>query len=144
LGGAISLKTSSEGTSVYLYLPLRKPRILLVDDDQAMLDLCRKRLGNLDVEIVETCDGAEALKIIGGDSLDLVVSDIMMPGVDGFQILESTRNNVKTSGLPIIIITGEDGDEVRQKAFAMGASDFLHKQGSGAELLNMVKKRIYK
>lgn len=144
LGGAISIKTSKEGTSLYLHLPNRKPKILLVDDDQAVLDLCRRKLENLDVDIVETCDGAEALKIIDDDTLDLVVSDIMMPGVDGFQILHATRNNVKTSAVPVIIITGEQGDDVRRKALSMGASEFILKHDPSRDLLDIVKRRIFR
>jgi PAS domain S-box-containing protein len=144
LGGALSLKTSAEGTRVFLYLPARKPRILLVDDDRATLDLSRKRLESLDAEIVTASDGAEALKIMAESSIDLVVSDVMMPGVDGFGILESARKNEKTSLLPIILITGEPGEEIREKAAKLGASDFLGKQSPSQALVDLVKKRIYK
>ncbi|MDH4182664.1 MAG: response regulator [Nitrospinota bacterium] len=143
MGGAISLKTSAEGTKVCLYLGAKKPRILLVDDDQATLNICRLRLSSLDVEIIEASNGSDALKLIADDQPDLIVSDVMMPGVNGFQILESTRRNEKTSNVPVIIITGEDGDKIRKKALDLGASDFISKQDAPGQLLAMVKKRIY-
>jgi len=144
LGGALSLKTSPKGTRIFLYLPLRKPKILLVDDDKASLDICRKRLSELDVEILQTSDGAEAIKMMDGSPIDLVVSDIMMPGVDGFEILKSARNKGRTSSIPVILISGETGAEVREKAISLGVSDFLSKLSPPRDLVDLVRRRIYR
>lgn len=144
LGGALSLKTSPNGTRIFLYLPLRRPKILLVDDDQASLDLCRKRLSELDVEIVHTNDGAEAIKMMDASPIDLVVSDVMMPGVGGFDILKTARGNGRTSAIPVILITGEAGSGVREKAMALGVSDFLSKLSPPGDLVELVRRRIYR
>lgn len=106
--------------------PMNDKRILLVEDDGELAEYMRSLLAHY--FIVQTAtDGETACRMIGEEMPDLVVSDVMMPGMDGFQLTEKLRNNDKTSNLPIVLLTALTDDEKRIKGLSKGADAYITK-----------------
>jgi len=111
----------------------RRPRIVLADDNADMRSYIHKLLSTrYDVEAVP--DGEEALTAIRRQPPDLVLVDVMMPNLDGFQVLASWRQNAAYRTLPIIMLSARAGEEARIEGFNAGADDYLIKPFSAREL----------
>lgn len=116
-----------------------RPSILVVDDDQRMRRLLRLNLENAGYEVIAREDGASALELIELEPPDLVLLDVMMPGIDGFACLERLR---EFSEVPVIMLTarGEERDTVR--GLDLGADDYLTKPFGPAELIARVRAAL--
>ncbi len=115
-------------------------KILIVDDDELIRFVIQNLLssaGFRNVELVE--DGSKALDIIPEYHPDLVVLDILMPEIDGFDVLTTLRNDPHYRGLPILIQTALNSAEDRNKAFSLGATDLVTKPLNGTELVARVR-----
>lgn len=111
----------------------RRPRILIADDDRALVDTIREALE--DDFIVETAaDGSEALTKAGKVRPDLVMLDVEMPKMDGYQSCRAMREQLDMAAIPIIMLTGRNEAEDAQRAFEAGATDYLTKPFSIAQL----------
>lgn len=107
--------------------------ILIVDDEADIRELVTALLSSWDYSVEEAVDGQEALAKIN-PSCDLVISDLMMPGLDGFEIIRRLRGQEMYRDLPIIAITALTSKEQRLKAIELGANDFITKPLDPAEL----------
>ncbi|MBD1926070.1 PAS domain S-box protein [Trichocoleus sp. FACHB-90] len=113
-------------------------KILLADDNADMRDYIRRLLSRS--YIVQTvADGVAALSAIENNPPDLVLSDVMMPGMDGFELLRSLRSNPATQDIPIILLSARAGEEARIEGLEAGADDYLIKPFSARELLVKVE-----
>jgi len=113
-------------------------RVLAIDDDPSMLHLVSHLLGRAGYEVEVASAGAEGLARIRRRTPDLVVCDIQMPGMDGFEVLDSLRADPATSTLPFVLLTAlSDRDSVR-RGMRLGADDFLFKPVQAQELLQSV------
>lgn len=113
-----------------------KPLVLVVDDDPGLVKLLK---GVLEVEgfrVATAGDGKRALQLIDDEEPDLVLLDIMMPGMDGFQVCEHIR---KSSGVPIIMLTAKASPEDMVHGLDLGADDYVIKPFGIGELLARVK-----
>lgn len=127
-GGELGVKTEpGKGCEFYLKLPVVRPTILLVDDSQAMRLLQKQWLTVLNVEFIEAGNGEEALKLVEDHRPHLVVTDVKMPVMDGLELLKRLKDNANTKDIPVIMISGEYGMEIRDKIFKLGADDFVSK-----------------
>ncbi|MEG4486831.1 ATP-binding protein [Microcoleus sp. D2_18a_B4] len=118
-----------------------KSKILLVDDNADMRDYIRRLLsGSYIVQTV--ADGVAALTAIENNPPDLVLTDVMMPGMDGFELLRSLRSNPATQDIPIILLSARAGEESRIEGLAAGADDYLIKPFSARELLARVEASL--
>ena len=116
-------------------------RILLVDDNTDMRDYIQRLLSNS--YIVQTAvDGVEALEVIQNELPDLVLTDIMMPRMDGLELLRSLRTNGSTEDLPIILLSARAGEESRIEGLTAGADDYLIKPFSARELVARVEATL--
>jgi PAS domain S-box-containing protein len=120
-------------------------RILLADDNADMREYIKRLLGRkYDVQTV--ADGTSALNAVrslGESHLpDLVLTDVMMPGLDGFELLRSLRSDPKTQNIPIILLSARAGEESRLEGLAAGADDYLIKPFSGRELVARVESSL--
>ncbi len=106
----------SQGTSV-----------LLVDDDAMIRTLVRKGLGRGGMRVAESSGGAEALALMDRSSVDLVLLDVNMPGMDGFETLQAIRSGARSGEIPVIMLTANDETSAIEKAFELGATDFVTK-----------------
>jgi CheY-like chemotaxis protein len=129
--GGILRATSQkgEGAVFFVELPDVKALVLVVEDDEVSAFTLRAYLENMGAEVLEAKNGAEALKIIQGRQPVLIITDIVMPFMDGFALLQNLKNSAKNSHIPVIVITATHaGDiDIRKKAFEQGASDFITK-----------------
>jgi len=103
---------------------MRHPRILIVDDDPLVLKFVRANLQSMDYEIFAAMDGAEALHIVEKELPDLVILDIMMPKMDGFEVCNRLR---EWSQIPIIMLTARDNVDDKVKCLNAGADDYITK-----------------
>ncbi|MCK4752408.1 MAG: response regulator, partial [Planctomycetes bacterium] len=118
------------------------PVVLVVDDNQQNLELLQAYLENLDCETVAAYDGPQALEMIAKNKPDLILLDIMMPKMSGFEVCKRVKNDPQTSDIPIIMVTAlnEFGDI--ERGIDSGTDDFLSKPVNKLELLTRVKTML--
>lgn len=104
---------------------MNKKRILLVDDEADFVTIMKMRLEVNNYEVIIACDGKEALEKIKKDKPDVVLLDIMMPGIDGIEVLKRIRKD--DSELPIFILTASSNEDRFKLAKEFGASGFIIK-----------------
>ncbi|WP_242053737.1 ATP-binding protein [Nostoc sp. FACHB-888] len=117
------------------------PRILLADDNADMRDYV-KRLLSQQYEVESVPDGLAALDSARGRIPDLVLTDVMMPGLDGFALLQELRADPQTRKVPIILLSARAGEEARVEGLEAGADDYLIKPFSARELLARVEAAL--
>lgn len=118
------------GEEVPALLPERRggPHVLVVDDDPGARYLLRSILQERDFRVTEADDGPRALEVLDGpEPVHLVTLDLMMPEMDGIEVLRRIRSRVRTAGLPVIVATAKDDPEVEVRLFEAGADDFVVK-----------------
>lgn len=112
-------------------------RMLLVDDrpdDRELMRIMLARRAKLECELLDAHDGPEALEVLARERVDIVLLDINMPGMDGFEMLERMRNNRATEGIPVIMCTGSSQNQDRRRARELGAQGYLLKPPNFDEL----------
>ncbi len=119
-----------------------KAIILLVEDNHSFRELAAYTLSSMGCEVVTAIDGAEALLRVDEIAPDLIVSDVMMPRLNGFELVRALRSNPETESIPIILLTakGEETDII--EGLGLGADDYLPKTASMAQLQARVKSMI--
>jgi two-component system KDP operon response regulator KdpE len=111
---------------------MRRTRILIVDDEPAIRKLLRANLEKNGFEAMSADDGAEALKLVEREAPDLVVLDIIMPRMDGF---ETCRRLREWSTIPIIMLSAKDEEQDKVKCLEIGADDYITKPFGSGELV---------
>jgi pilus assembly protein CpaE len=109
-------------------------RILVIDDDRIIRTIVTKSLTALGYEVIAAADGLEGLRLIKAENPDAVVTDKLMPGMDGFEVTRRLRREPGYAHLPIMVLTSESDLEDRVGAFEAGADDYLSKPFETAEL----------
>ena len=122
--------------------PEKTPTVLVVDDNQQNLELLQAYLEDMDCETVPAHDGLEALEIISKSAPDLILLDVMMPKMSGFEVCKRVKNDPKSSDIPIIMVTAlnEFGDI--ERGIDSGTDDFLSKPINKLELVTRVKTML--
>jgi signal transduction histidine kinase len=119
----------------------RRARIVWADDNADMRDYVRRLLSPR-YDIIAVGDGASALAAARATPPDLVLSDVMMPGLDGFGLLRELRADPRTGTIPIILLSARAGEEAAVEGFSAGADDYLAKPFSARELLARVNTHL--
>ena len=117
-------------------------RILVVDDQRTNAEIVAGLLRNLGYEVEIALEGASALERVREMPIDLVISDIMMPGMDGYQLCRRLRADPATALLPVVLITSLDPQVERVTGIEAGADDFLSRPVNWAELFARVKRLL--
>ncbi len=117
-------------------------RILVVDDIPANVKLLEARLLAEYFDVLTASNGEEALRICDGGNVDLVLLDIMMPGMDGFEVCERLKANQATMHIPVVMVTALDQPSDRVRGLRAGADDFLTKPVNDLQLMARVKSLI--
>jgi len=122
---------------------MRKPnRVLVVDDEQVNRNLLGHMLTPLGYEVVLAKDGTEALRKVGEYPPDVILLDILMPDLDGFQVTRKLKEQESTFSIPIVMVTALEAVEDRIRALSAGANDFLSKPVNIAELQATVASQM--
>lgn len=117
-----------------------KIKILIVDDVEANLLAFKAILSKLDLELFEANSGSVALKILMREEIDIVLLDVQMPDINGFEVAQLMRENVRTMSIPIIFITAINKEEKYIfKGYELGAVDYLYKPISNDLLTSKIK-----
>lgn len=134
--GRDRLVTSGEETSV------RTPRIVLADDDEAMARAVGGRLEAAGFEVIHCSNGAVALGEIHGERPGLILLDVQMPAMDGFEVLERLRADPTFDPLPVIMLTSRGREEDVRRGMEAGANDYIVKPVSPDEVLARVQRLL--
>jgi len=119
---------------------MERRTILAVDDTVENLDVLVELLSEYDV--IDAISGEDALQIVKEERVDLILLDIMMPKMDGFEVCKRLKSDPKTQNIPIIFITAKTDEESIEKAYDIGGSDYITKPFLPKELLARVKKEL--
>jgi two-component system sensor histidine kinase/response regulator len=121
---------------------LMAKRILCIEDEAGLRMMIRLMLENAGYEIFEAADGKEGLDHALKIAPDLIVCDIRMPGMDGFEVLEQLRKHEATAQIPFVFLTGEDPRTNLRKGMNLGANDFILKPINEEDLIKAVQVRM--
>lgn len=119
------------------------PTILLVDDNAEFLDFLTASLSER-YQVLRASDGFMALDLLREKSVDLVISDVMMPNMDGMELCRAIKADVHTSHIPVILLTAKNGEEFQLEGLRQGADDYVTKPFNMDILLNRVEKLLSK
>ena len=120
---------------------ITKPKILIVDDEPFNVELLEGYLSK-DYDILKAYNGNEALLIVGTNPPDLIILDIMMPDMNGYEVCSRIKDDEKTISIPIVIVTALNEKKAKIKAIEAGADDFLNKPIDIIELTARVKSLL--
>ncbi|MDK2866553.1 MAG: two-component system, OmpR family, alkaline phosphatase synthesis response regulator PhoP [Clostridiales bacterium] len=120
---------------------MNKYKVLIVDDEIHILELLRYNLESNGFEVVEAETGEQALKIIESQALDCILLDLMLPGIDGIEVLRKLRQSEKAS-LPVMMLTAKNEEIDAVIGLEMGADDYVGKPFRTRELISRVKAII--
>jgi DNA-binding response OmpR family regulator len=113
-------------------------RVLVVEDDPVIQLLLREVLSGRGYDVGVANDGEAGLAAVLRDPPDLVVLDVMMPGLDGYEVLGQLRQRPATAGIPVLLLTALNSDEDIARGFAAGANDYMRKPFQSEDLLSRV------
>ncbi len=115
-------------------------KILVVDDEADIIFLIAYRLGASGYQTITAESGQEALAKVSQEKPDLILLDIMMPEMDGYQVLEHLKADIRTKSIPVIALSAKSAPEEVERAYASGATDFIAKPFSSSDLLKRIAK----
>ena len=121
---------------------VHKNKILIVDDDPLNIKLLAAKLPDEKYKTIEACNGAEAIEKALKESPDLILLDIMMPEMDGYEVTKRLKDNPATREIPIILITALDNRDDKVKGLEAGAEEFLNKPINTTELLARIQSMV--
>ncbi|MBJ7535931.1 response regulator [Rhodomicrobium vannielii ATCC 17100] len=115
-------------------------RVLTVDDSKTMRDMVAFTLKNAGFDVVEAEDGQKGLSVLGSASVDVIITDVNMPNMDGMTFIRHVRSQPQFKATPILVLTTEGSDETKQKGREAGATGWIVKPFSPEKLLQVVNK----
>jgi DNA-binding response OmpR family regulator len=117
-------------------------KILVVDDNQENLKIVSNYLKNKGYQIALALDGKNAFKVLENNSIDLILLDILMPGMDGFEVCKMIKEKVEWKDIPVIFLTAKADTEDVVKGFQMGGVDYIIKPFRTEELYARVNNHV--
>lgn len=114
-----------------------KPTLLLVDDNKEILEVLEEELAE-SYEIITALNGQQALDLLTKKAVDLIVSDVMMPGMDGFELCKTVKSNLEFSHVPVILLTAKNTLDSKITGLEMGADAYLEKPFDVEHLLAQI------
>jgi two-component system, chemotaxis family, chemotaxis protein CheY len=116
--------------------------ILTVDDSASMRQTIAFTLRGAGYEVCEAVDGQDALSKLGGRAVDLVITDLNMPNLDGIGLIKAIRQHAKHRFVPVVMLTTESNDDRKQAGKAAGATGWIVKPFRGEQLVAVAKKLL--
>jgi DNA-binding response OmpR family regulator len=117
-------------------------KILVVDDDANVQRLLKYTLKQVGYEVVVAGDGAEGFRLWGAEAPDLILLDVQLPKLDGYQVAAKIKSNRATANIPVIMVTALDDQQSRMFGLSAGAEDFLTKPVNRIELCTRVRNLL--
>ena len=118
------------------------PQIMVVDDDPDTVSILARHLQREGFNAIEAISGVECLRLVGEHAVDVILLDLMMPEMDGFQVCRMLKENPTTAEIPIIMITARDDLDARAEGMRLGVSDFLAKPVFRRQLANRIRAQL--
>ena len=115
-------------------------RILTVDDSKTMLDMLEFTLKGAGYEVLQAVNGQEGLDVLAANPVDVVISDINMPVMDGITFIQELRKLPENKSLPVLILTTESGQDKKDQGRAAGATGWIVKPFDPQKLLAVINK----
>ena len=116
--------------------------ILAVDDDRLLLRLLEINLGKVGCRVLKASDGPTALRLAEEERPDLILLDLMMPRMDGWEVMRRLKGSEATRDIPVIVITGKVDPLTRAELLDLGADDFVSKPFDLLELREVVREKL--
>jgi len=120
-------------------LPVNAKRVLIVDDDPSIRNLVSRYLGKAGFIVLEAENGTQGIEIAEKETPNVIILDVMMPGTDGWNVLEYLKSSSELSGIPVIMLTMVDD---RSRGYALGAMHFLNKPVNWASLFKVINETL--
>ena len=118
-------------------------RILIAEDSNTMRSMLVSTIDELErFVIVEAASGFEALRLLPREQVDLIITDINMPDINGLELISYVRNNPNYQSIPLFIVSTESGDKDLEKGLALGANEYLVKPFDPARLQQLICKYL--
>ncbi|HUN59343.1 MAG TPA: response regulator [Candidatus Binataceae bacterium] len=118
------------------------PRIMVVDDDPDTVSILARHLQREGFVAVEAVSGAECLRLVREHPVDVILLDLMMPDMDGFEVCRALKDERRTAEIPVIMITARDDLDARAEGMRLGVSDFLAKPVFRRQLANRIRAQL--
>jgi len=118
---------------------MAKGAVLVIDDEKDLIELVSYNLGKEGFEVSGALDGESGLAVAGRDLPDIVIVDLMLPGIDGLEVCRRLRSEKRTAHIPIIMLTAKSSESDRVVGLELGADDYVTKPFSPRELAARVK-----
>lgn len=120
----------------------RTPQIMVVDDDPDTVSILARHLQREGFVAIEAISGAECVRIAQERPVDVILLDLMMPDMDGFQVCRALKEDPRTAEIPVIMITARDDLDARAEGMRLGVSDFLAKPVFRRQLANRIRAQL--
>lgn len=114
--------------------------VLVVDDEPDVLLLCRVNLEFEGYQVIEAADGEEAMRMVREHRPDVILLDVMMPAMDGWQVLSALKEDPEAADIPVIMLTAKVQDEDQIRGWSAGAADYITKPFSPLALSQVVEE----
>ena len=122
----------------------KSKKIIILEDDRILLKALNIELISNGFEVLSAADGASGIKIIEKEKPDLVLLDLVMPKMHGFEVLKKLKNNKNTKNIPVIILSNLGQEEEIKKGMELGAFDYYKKASTDLnELSDKIKKSLF-
>jgi CheY-like chemotaxis protein len=116
--------------------------VLVTDDDEDLRFLCQMHLEMGGFRVTQASDGSEALEMARGDRPDLILLDLMMPVMDGWECLAELKSDRTLRDIPVFVVTGKSQNSDQERAFSMGAEAFITKPFQAPALIARIRESI--
>lgn len=121
---------------------MEKKRILVVEDEESLLKLETILLTIKGYEVVGALTGSKALTILSHEKIDLILLDIMLPDIDGFEVCSRVKKDPRTAGIPVVILTAKKSPEDLERGKACGSDAYLTKPFKSAMIIEVIEKLL--
>ena len=121
--------------------PEKKTKIVIMEDEELLSDILTRKLRVSGCEVFQAADGKKGLELIKKEKPDLILTDLVMPVMSGFELMEELKKDEELAKIPVIVISNSGSQREIERSFALGAADYITKTDFNPwEIVEMIKK----